>query len=50
MGPEAMKRTVFHVQGNDAYALSVLHNKIQREVLDEKICVVTERLTIERMQ
>jgi hypothetical protein len=46
MGPEAMERTVLHVQRNHADTLSVLHYEIQGEVFYEEICVVAERLPV----
>ena len=44
VGPEAVDVAVFEVECDHALALSVLHDQIQREVLDEVVGVVVQRL------
>ena len=39
---EAVERAVLHVQSHDANTLAVLHDEIQREVLDEEVRVVSQ--------
>lgn len=47
---ESVKSTVFHVHGHNTNTLSAFHDQVEREVLDEEVGVVPERLTIERMK
>jgi hypothetical protein len=47
VGPEAVQRSVLHVEGEDADALAVLHEQVERKVLDEEVGVVAERLAVE---
>src|SRR5690606_19945865 len=47
---EAVQRSVGHVQRDDSAALAVLHDQIDREVLDEELRLVLQRLLIQRMQ
>lgn len=46
VGTETMKRSVFHVHGNDTNTFPILHDQIESKVLDEEVGVVSERLTI----
>lgn len=50
MCTEPVQSTVLHIQGDHTDALAVLHNEVERKVLDEEVCVVPERLAIERVQ
>ncbi len=51
LGAEAVQRAVVQVPGHDAAARAVLvHDQVEREVLDEELRVVLERLLIERVQ
>lgn len=50
MRTEAVKGTIFHVECNYADTLTVLHDEIQCKIFDEKVGVVTQRLTIEGVQ
>ena len=50
VGAETVKGTVLHVQRNDTDTFSVLHNQVQREVFNEEVRVVSERLAVERVQ
>jgi hypothetical protein len=45
--PESVERSVLEVERNDTDALSVLHQQVQGEVLDEEVGVVSERLSVE---
>ena len=47
---EAMKRAVFHVERDNTDTLAVLHDEVEREVLDEEVCVVAEGLAVERVE
>lgn len=47
---EAMECAVFHVQSDDTYAFAVLHDQVESKILNEEVCVVTQRLAIERVQ
>lgn len=40
MRAEAVKSAVFHVERDYADTLAVLHNEVEREVLNEKVGVV----------
>src|SRR5690606_28048246 len=44
---EAVQRSVGHVQRDDSAALAVLHDQIDREVLDEELRLVLQRLLIQ---
>ena len=44
---EAVKRTVLHVQRDNTDALAVLHDEVERKVLDEEVGVVTKGLAVE---
>lgn len=44
---ESVQGTVLEVQGDDTDALSVLHQEVQGKVLDEKVGVVSEGLSVE---
>src|SRR5690606_7892885 len=50
VGAETMQRAVRHVQSHDTAAFAVLHDKVDGEVLDEELCVVTQRLLVQRVQ
>ena len=39
---ETVEGTVLHIQGDDANALSALHDEVEGEVFDEEVCVVLE--------
>jgi hypothetical protein len=45
-----VKRSVLHVESKDTDTLAVLHQQVEREVLDEEVGVVSERLAVEGMQ
>lgn len=47
---EAVQGTVFHVERNDTDTLAVLHDQVQREVLDEEVRVVAQRLAVESVE
>ena len=44
---ESVQGAVLHVQRHDTDTLAVLHNEIKREVFDEEVGVVAERLAVE---
>lgn len=44
---EPVQCSVFHVKCDDTYTLSVLHDQIKSEVLNEEIGVMTQRLAVE---
>ena len=50
MRPEAVDRAVFHVHGDDATARTVLHDQVEREILDEELGRIAQRLAIEGVQ
>ena len=51
LGVEPVDRAVVQVPGHDAAADAVLvHDQVEREVLDEKLGLVLQRLLIERVQ
>ena len=50
MRAEAMQRAVGHVESDDAAALAVFHDQVEREILDEETRLVLERLLIQGMQ
>ena len=50
MGAEAVERAVFDAQRHDAAAGAVLHDQVEREILDEELGRVAERLAVERVQ
>ena len=47
---EPVERAVLHVESHDADTLAVLHDQVEREVLNEEVGVVTERLAVERVE
>ena len=47
---EAVERAVLHVKRHDTDTLAALHDEVEREVLDEEVSVVTEGLTVERVE
>ena len=47
---EAVECAVLHVEGDHANTLAILHDEVEREVLDEEVGVVSEGLTIEGMK
>lgn len=47
---ESVQSTIFHVEGNYADTLAILHYEIERKVFDEKVGIVTQRLAIEGVQ
>ena len=47
---ESVESAILHVEGDDTNTLTILHDQIQSEVFDEKVGVVSERLTVEGMQ
>ena len=50
MGAEAVQRPVLHAQRDDAAAGPALHDQVEREIFDEEIGVVAQRLLVERVQ
>lgn len=44
---ESVEATVFHAQSDDTLALAVLHNQIQRKVLDEVSGIIKQRSSVE---
>jgi hypothetical protein len=50
VGAEAVQGTVLHVECNDTDTLTILHDQVKSEVLDEEVGVVTEGLAVEGMQ
>jgi hypothetical protein len=50
VGFEAMQRTVLHAVGKHSTALSILHNQIDSEVLDEEGAVVAKGLSVEGVE
>lgn len=50
VGTETVKSAVFHVESNNADTLAVLHNQVEREVLNEEVGVVPKRLAIKRVE
>ena len=49
VGSEPVKSTILHVQSDDSNAFTLVHDEIESEVLDKKVGVVSERLTIKSM-
>lgn len=47
VAPETVEGSVLHVESDDTDTLSILHEQIERKVLDEKVGVVTERLAVQ---
>lgn len=47
---EAVEGSVLHVEGNDTNTLAVLHDQVQREVFDEILRVMSQRLSIESVE
>mmetsp|Transcript_2453 Transcript_2453/g.7277 ORF Transcript_2453/g.7277 Transcript_2453/m.7277 type:complete len:379 (-) Transcript_2453:147-1283(-) len=47
---EAVQRTVLHAHGQHAHALALMHQQVEREVLDEELRVVPHGLPVERVQ
>merc|ERR1719462_231807 len=47
---EAVDRAVFEVHGDDAFAFSVFHDEIEGEVFDEVVGVVSQGLSVQRVQ
>ena len=45
-----MQGAVLEVEGDHTHALAVLHDEIEREVLDEEVGVVAEGLAVEGME
>lgn len=50
VGPESVQCTIFHVESNHTNTFAILHYKIQGEIFDEKVRVMTERLAVERVK
>jgi hypothetical protein len=50
VSPEAMERTIFHVERNDTNTLAILHDQVQGKVFNEEVCVVSERLAIKGVE
>jgi hypothetical protein len=46
---EAVEGTILHVEGNNTDTLAILHYKVERKIFDEKVRIVTQRLTVEGM-
>jgi hypothetical protein len=47
---ESVKSAILLVVGKDTLAFSIFHNQIKSKVLDEVVCVVSQRLTVERVE
>lgn len=47
---EPVKCTVLHVQRDDTHTLAVLHDQVEREVLDKEVGVVTEGLAVQGVE
>lgn len=45
-----MQRSILHVESEHTDTFAVLHQEVERKVLDEKVCVVAERLAVEGMK
>ena len=50
VGAEAMDRAVVEVPRHDAAADALVHDQVEREILDEELGVVAQRLLVERVQ
>ena len=50
LGKEAVQGAVLHVEGDNTNALAVLHDQVEREVLDEEVGIVAQGLAVERVQ
>ena len=50
MRAEAMQCAVGHVECDHAAALAIFHDEVEREVLDEEVGLVLQRLLIQRVQ
>lgn len=50
MSPEAVERTVFHVERNDTNTLAILHDQVQGKVFNEEIRVVSQRLAVKGVE
>jgi hypothetical protein len=45
-----MQSPIFHIERNDTDTFTVLHQEVERKVLDEEVGVVAQRLTVEGMK
>jgi len=45
-----MQRSVLHVHRDDTHAFAILHHQVEGEVLDEKVGVVAEGLTVKSVK
>lgn len=50
MRTESVQRAILHVHRNHTDALAILHEQVEGKVLDEKVGVVTQRLTVQGVQ
>ena len=50
MRAETVDGAVFHVHGDDTTAGAILHDQVEREILDEELGRIAQRLAIERVQ
>ena len=50
VGAEAVDRAVVEVPGHHAAAHALVHDQVEREILDEELGVVPQRLLVERVQ
>ena len=50
LGAEAVNAAVFEAQGHDAAAHALVHDEIEREILDEELGRMAQRLAIKRVQ
>jgi len=50
VGAEAVESTIFLVVGNDTLALTILHDEVNGEELDEVVCVVSEGLSVKSVE
>lgn len=47
---ESVKGAIFHVQGHDTNTCTVLHDQIERKVLDEEVRIMSKGLAIKRVK
>jgi hypothetical protein len=50
VGTETVKGTIFHVEGNHTNTLTILHDQVKCEIFNEKVGVVSQRLTIQTVE
>merc|ERR1719334_831063 len=47
---ESVNRSVLQVHRDHSFAISVLHNQVQREIFDKVVGIVTKRLAVQRVK